>query len=91
MGRNPKENHHPYGGDREFESGFLHRRVSLKIRADGTPGRTRVKLKPHLSYWSEILDIYRAAKLYTTEELREMQRVMMMIAVRQGLIPPDEG
>jgi hypothetical protein len=30
-------------------------------------------------------------KLYTTEELREMQKVMMMIAVRQGLIPPDEG
>ena len=23
-------------------------------------GRTRVKLKPHKSYWSEILDIYRA-------------------------------
>ena len=29
--------------------------------------------------------------LYTTEELREMQKVMKMIAVRQGLIPPDEG
>jgi len=29
-------------------------------------------------------------KLYTTEELREMQRVMQMIAVRQGLIPPED-
>src|SRR5712671_3240052 len=29
-------------------------------------------------------------KLYTTEELRRMQEVMMMIAVRQGLIPPED-
>jgi hypothetical protein len=28
--------------------------------------------------------------LYTTEELREMQRVMKMIAMRQGLLPPEE-
>ena len=28
--------------------------------------------------------------LYTTDELRQMQKVMKMIAVRQGLIPPDE-
>ena len=28
-------------------------------------------------------------KLYTTEELRRMQEVMMMIAVRQGLVPPE--
>ena len=30
-------------------------------------------------------------KLYTTEELRRMQEVMMMIAVRQGLVPRDEN
>src|SRR6266436_10238327 len=29
-------------------------------------------------------------KLYTTDELRRMQEVMTMIAVRQGLIPPEE-
>src|ERR1700738_45453 len=29
-------------------------------------------------------------KLYTTEELRRMQEVMTMIAVRQGLIPPED-
>jgi hypothetical protein len=29
--------------------------------------------------------------LYTTEELRRMQEVMMMIARRQGLMPPEEG
>src|SRR5438132_5804312 len=29
-------------------------------------------------------------KLYTTEELRQMQAVMKMIAVRQGLIPPED-
>jgi len=28
--------------------------------------------------------------LYTTEELRQMQKVMKMIAVRQGLIPPED-
>jgi len=28
--------------------------------------------------------------LYTTEELRRMQEVMTMIAVRQGLLPPEE-
>ena len=107
-------------------------------------GRTRVKLKPHISYWAEILDIYRAGspeaarelvrlstqaedervrsvcagmvmdrawgkpreydpdkeapkkappfdpKLYTTDELRDMQRVMLMMARRQGLIPPED-
>src|SRR6478672_13779709 len=30
-------------------------------------------------------------KLYTTEELRRMQEVMNMIAVRQGMMPPEEG
>ena len=30
-------------------------------------------------------------KLYTTDELRRMQDVMTMIAVRQGLLPPEEG
>jgi len=30
-------------------------------------------------------------KLYTTDELRQMQAVMTMIAVRQGLLPPEEG
>jgi hypothetical protein len=30
-------------------------------------------------------------KLYTTDELRRMQEVMTMIAVRQGLLPPEEG
>ena len=30
-------------------------------------------------------------KLYTTDELRQMQEVMTMIAVRQGLLPPEEG
>ena len=30
-------------------------------------------------------------KLYTTEELRRMQEIMMMIAVRQGLVPRDEN
>ena len=30
-------------------------------------------------------------KLYTTEELRRMQEVMMMIAVRQGLIPEEDA
>src|SRR5260370_870692 len=29
-------------------------------------------------------------KLYTTDELRRMQEVMMMIAVRPGLIPPED-
>jgi hypothetical protein len=29
-------------------------------------------------------------KLYTTDELRHMQDVMAMIAVRQGLLPPEE-
>ena len=29
-------------------------------------------------------------KLYTTEELRDMQRVMLMMARRQGLIPPED-
>src|SRR6266446_5084792 len=29
--------------------------------------------------------------LYTTDELRQMQAVMTMIAVRQGLLPPEEG
>jgi hypothetical protein len=29
-------------------------------------------------------------KLYTTDELREMQKVMMMIAQRQGLVPEEE-
>src|ERR1700730_12326390 len=29
--------------------------------------------------------------LYTTEELRRMQDVMLMIARRQGLMPPEEG
>jgi len=29
-------------------------------------------------------------KLYTTEELRRMQEVMLMIAVRQGMMPPEE-
>ena len=29
-------------------------------------------------------------KLYTTDELRRMQEVMTMIAVRQGLLPPEE-
>jgi len=29
-------------------------------------------------------------KLYTTDELRQMQAVMKMIAVRQGLIPPED-
>src|SRR5712671_7867735 len=29
-------------------------------------------------------------KLYTTDELRRMQEVMMMIAMRQGLIPPED-
>src|ERR1700720_2162279 len=29
-------------------------------------------------------------KLYTTDELRRMQEVMTMIAVRQGLIPPED-
>ena len=28
--------------------------------------------------------------LYTTEELRDMQRVMLMMARRQGLIPPED-
>jgi hypothetical protein len=28
-------------------------------------------------------------KLYTTDELRRMQEVMTMIAVRQGLLPPE--
>jgi hypothetical protein len=30
-------------------------------------------------------------KLYTTDELREMQRVMTMIAVRQGLLPEEDA
>ena len=30
-------------------------------------------------------------KLYTTDELRRMQEVMMMIAVRQGLIPEEDA
>ena len=30
-------------------------------------------------------------KLYTTDELRRMQEVMMMIAERQGMRPPEEG
>jgi hypothetical protein len=29
--------------------------------------------------------------LYTTDELRQMQAVMKMIAIRQGLIPEEEG
>jgi hypothetical protein len=29
--------------------------------------------------------------LYTTEELRQMQTVMLMMARRQGLVPEDEG
>jgi hypothetical protein len=29
--------------------------------------------------------------LYTTDELREMQAVMKMMAIRQGLLPPEEG
>jgi hypothetical protein len=29
--------------------------------------------------------------LYTTEELRRMQEVMLMIAQRQGLLPPEEA
>ena len=29
-------------------------------------------------------------KLYTTDELRDMQRVMLMMARRQGLIPPED-
>jgi hypothetical protein len=29
--------------------------------------------------------------LYSTEELRQMQAVMKMIAIRQGLLPPEEG
>src|ERR1700720_824646 len=29
-------------------------------------------------------------KLYTTDKLRRMQEVMTMIAVRQGLIPPED-
>jgi hypothetical protein len=29
--------------------------------------------------------------LYSTEELRQMQAVMQMIAIRQGLLPPEEG
>src|ERR1700720_252930 len=29
-------------------------------------------------------------KLYTTEELKQMQAVMTMIAIRQGLIPPED-
>jgi hypothetical protein len=29
--------------------------------------------------------------LYTTEELREMQKVMLMIAHREGLLPEEEG
>jgi hypothetical protein len=29
--------------------------------------------------------------LYTTEELRQMQAVMKMMAIRQGLLPPEEG
>ena len=28
--------------------------------------------------------------LYTTDELRQMQEVMLMMARRQGLIPPEE-
>ena len=28
--------------------------------------------------------------LYTTDELRQMQAVMLMMARRQGLIPPEE-
>jgi hypothetical protein len=28
--------------------------------------------------------------LYTTEELRRMQEVMLMIAQRQGMMPPEE-
>jgi hypothetical protein len=30
-------------------------------------------------------------KLYTTEELRRMQEVMLMIARREGLLPDEEG
>ena len=30
-------------------------------------------------------------KLYTTDELRRMQEVMMMIAVRQRLIPEEDA
>ena len=30
-------------------------------------------------------------KLYTTDELRRMQEVMMMIAVRQGLVPEEDA
>ena len=30
-------------------------------------------------------------KLYTTDELRRMQEVMTMIAVRQGLIPEEDA
>jgi hypothetical protein len=29
--------------------------------------------------------------LYSTEELRQMQAVMKMIAIRQGLLPSEEG
>ncbi len=29
--------------------------------------------------------------LYSTEELRQMQAVMKMIAIRQGLLLPEEG
>src|SRR6266403_6184415 len=29
--------------------------------------------------------------LYSTEELRQMQAVMKMMAIRQGLLPPEEG
>jgi hypothetical protein len=29
--------------------------------------------------------------LYTTEELRQMQAVTKMMAIRQGLLPPEEG
>jgi hypothetical protein len=106
--------------------------------------RVRVKKKNHVSYWSEVQEIYRSnspaaaremcrlaleaeddrtravcvgmvlerawgrpkdfdpnqetpkkappfdPKLYTTDELRRMQEVMLMIAQRQGMMP-EEG
>ena len=32
-----------------------------------------------------------ASSLYSTEELRQVQAVMKMIAKRQGSLPPEEG
>ena len=113
-----------------------------KNRADP---RVRIRTKSHVSYWTEVQEIYRSnapaaaremcrlaleaederirgvccgmvmerawgrprefdpnaetpkkappfdPKLYTTDELRRMQEVMTMIAVRQGLIPEEDA